>query len=93
MNAGEHRIEAVWFDDDAGCAVWRCGCGYDADGYASIGEARYAAAEHQLPEHRQRDIEESTDSVEEWREAVLIEAENAAVGDPHAWSWYRATAG
>jgi len=86
---GEHQVEAIWFDDDAGCAIWRCRCGYDSDGYDSVGEARWAAAEHQLPESVQRDIEESGYSIEEWRDAVVFEADAEAAEDPDAWRWYR----
>lgn len=85
----DHRITELRSDDDAGDAFWRCGCGEFAEAYSSVAEARYAAAEHQLPDAIQRDIEATTDSIEQWRDAVLIEADAAAEADPEAWRWYR----
>lgn len=92
MSEGGHQIVALRFDDDAGCALWRCRCGYDSDGYDSVGEARYAAAEHQLPEPVQRELEGCGFSIEAWRDAVVLEADAAASEAPQAWRWYRDSA-
>lgn len=89
MGKVAHQIEAIWYDEDAGCAIWRCRCGYDSDGYASVTEARYAAVEHQLPESVQRDLDERGYGMEEWRDAVLFEAPAEAAEDPQGWRWYR----
>jgi hypothetical protein len=87
-----HRIVAMDDDiDETGSVYWRCRCGEDADGYSSLFEARYAAAEHQLPANVQREIEDLAlipDHIETWRAEVAAAADETAATDPAAWDWY-----
>lgn len=82
-----HQIETIRYDDDAKCAVWRCQCGYEEDGYGGVEEARYAAAAHQLSDAARREME-GADTVAEWRKAVVFAAQDAAGANPAAWRWW-----
>lgn len=87
-----HQIAGVWADEDD-AVWWRCAdCGEVDAGYASVAEARYAAAEHQLPVAAQEMLPCPQDSVEEWREAVTLEVAQAAEAQPVAWRWWHDTA-
>ena len=90
MMTAEHQIVQILFDDDQGCARWTCRCGYEADGYSDVTEARYAAAEHQLPADVQLDIERHCDTIEQWRGEIIMNAYDAAAADPDRWAWYTA---
>ena len=91
----EHQIDEIIVEDNDGDVSWRCQCGEVNTGYAGIGEARLAAAEHQLPEDVQLDVLDSIprgNTVEIWRAAILDAANDAAETDPGAWQWYHDTA-
>lgn len=93
MGEQQHRITTLRADDDAGDAFWECSCGEQADAYDSVAEARYAAAEHQLPERIQAGLPDPSEGIEWWRHVVLFEADAEAGADPQVWRWYLDTAG